>query len=311
VRNALGGDRVRAQRADPCAAQQARGRQPASTRPAAAARRQGERPKNTSEKHNIPRKKSMDYKVLIVEDDYMNAALLQSMIEELKAPLKILGRCSTVDDAIQKIQQTEPHLVFMDIHLADGSGLDVLDQTRDEDYEVVFTTAYNQYAIQAFEVEALHYLLKPLEVEELEKAVKRFLDKREQLRALSKEQVSQKLERTQWVRIPISSQNEVKYLEAKYLRYIQADGSYTHLYGPANEGPILASKSIGYFERLLEETTFFRIHDKYMVNLQCVEKYIRGKGGEVVLQTGEVLPVSVRRKTDFLAYFEKFMGHEK
>lgn len=238
--------------------------------------------------------------VLVVEDNAIGAALLRDKLElHFSDKLQIVDTVGTVDKAIQSIEKYQPNLLFLDIHLLDGYGFEVLEETQDKEYDVIFTTAYQEYSLKAFDYCALHYLLKPIEEEELIIAVQRCLEKKERYsyKQLScfNEQVKTNIQK-----IAISSMTEIVFVLIDTIIYFKADQNYSKLY--LNNGKmIISTKSLSFYEELLLEKAFYRIHGKYLINMSFVLKYIKGKGGSVIMSNNTELPVSVRKKQGFIA----------
>jgi len=244
-------------------------------------------------------------KVLIIEDNATGAALLNDKIQKnFLDKLVVIGIVGTVSEAINCIETKNPDLLFLDIHLLDGDGFEVLEQTQGKRYDVIFTTAYQEYSLKAFDYSALHYLLKPLEEEELIKAVDRFLEKQTNLSydqvQLFKQQIQSGVQK-----IAISSMADIIFVLVDDIMYFEADQNYSKIY--LKDGRMIVStKSLIFYENLLLDTTFYRIHGKYLINTNCVTKYIKGKGGSVLMPNKMELPVSVRKKQGFIHQMLKY-----
>lgn len=244
-------------------------------------------------------------KVLIIEDNATGAALLNDKIQKnFLDKLVVIGIVGTVSEAINCIETKNPDLLFLDIHLLDGDGFEVLEQTQGKRYDVIFTTAYQEYSLKAFDYSALHYLLKPLEEEELIKAVDRFLEKKTNLSydqvQLFKQQIQSGVQK-----IAISSMADIIFVLVDDIMYFEADQNYSKIY--LKDGRMIVStKSLIFYENLLLDTTFYRIHGKYLINTNCVTKYIKGKGGSVLMPNKMELPVSVRKKQGFIHQMLKY-----
>lgn len=238
-------------------------------------------------------------KVLIVEDNARGAALLEKkLLKNFSDALEVVDIVGTVEDAIQAVQKHEPELLFLDIHLMDGDGFEVLEQTMEQNYEVIFTTAYGEYSLKAFDYAALHYLMKPIEEADLVEATQRFLDKK---RLFNQDQIQllKQLLKGEPQQIAVPSTTEIVFVELSKIVYFEADSNYSTIYFIDNTC-MVSTKSLLFYDELLSESHFYRIHGKYLINIQYVEKYIRGKGGSVEMKGGAELPVAVRRKPGFM-----------
>lgn len=244
-------------------------------------------------------------RTIIVEDETRSASALTSLLETYCPTVEIIGLAKTVEQGIKLIDLHSPDLVFLDIALPDGDGFNILEKVSVKNFTVVFTTAYDKYATKAFEYSALHYLLKPINHLELQKAVERFHNNRSEkdfykkLNALEENlnEVPQKLV------MPASDGLEVINLE-DIIRF-EASHNYTFCY-LKNEKQILVTKPLSAFDSLLCEHQFVRIHSKYIINLSYLKKYIRGSGGYVRMYDNTELSVSKTRKKQFLEKLNEF-----
>jgi len=252
------------------------------------------------------------HKVILIEDDYRNMEMLKDMLLEHFDPQAIIACATSIKEGIQAIIKHDPTLVFLDIHLPDGDGFEVLKLTDNFQYNVIFTTAYDQYALQAFDAAALHYLLKPISEKALNQALQRYFNQQlppSNVDSLPEEVLAPNSTSADLQRIAVPSQQDITFIDLERIVYFEASGSYTHLYLKDETSPIMASKRIGFYEQLLSNSHFFRIHSKYIINLNCVQKYIKGKGGLVELINGKQLMVSFRKKNDFLLKMEHNAGN--
>ncbi|MCH2043424.1 MAG: LytTR family DNA-binding domain-containing protein [Saprospiraceae bacterium] len=247
--------------------------------------------------------------VLIIEDDLRGAKLLKSLLEDHFEEIKVLAIAGTVEKGIAALSKQQPDLLFLDIHLPDGSGFQILNHYEEErSFEVIFTTAYTQYALQAFKAAALHYLVKPIGFKDLQQAVERYKDKQQGTRQSSAQlQLGQQLlEKKKVTKLPISNKENILVVDIEQIIYLEAEGTYTKIY-LANGEYYLSSKNIGHYEKQFLPDFFFRIHQKYCINLNYIQKYIKGKGGTVIMSNGASLIVSTRRKSLLI----KLLGDQK
>ncbi|MFN0204484.1 MAG: LytR/AlgR family response regulator transcription factor [Bacteroidia bacterium] len=245
-------------------------------------------------------------KGLIVEDEKNSQMLLKTFVTEYCEGLEIVAIAGSVKEALAAIEKYSPDVVFQDIELPDGDGFQVLEKTPNLNFDIIFTTAYDQYALKAFKFAATDYLLKPIDVEELQNAVKRVVEKR----AASPERPNQK-ERVevlmQQVRHPHQAFKRIVLPTATGFTVVnpddiircESDRNYTYIF-LADKRKILVSRTIKDYEEMLEEHNFFRIHQSHLINLNCLKNYIRGRGGSVELTDGTIIDVSARRKADFM-----------
>ena len=240
-------------------------------------------------------------KVVIVEDEPMSLATLEDMLLDFEN-IEIVGRASTLAQAKGVIAEAQPDLVFLDIYLPDGDGFEVLKAFPNPNFKVIFTTAYDQYAIKAFSVAALHYLLKPIHPDLLQEALERFAAYKQAFPPVSPEPAM--------AHLAIHSQDDMRLVPVQDIIYCEADASYTVFYIKGNQ-KCIASKPLGVYEKLLPATLFTRLHYKYLVNLSHINRYLKGKGGQVELSNGQLVDVSVRKKQQFLQQLDVYLQKAK
>jgi two-component system LytT family response regulator len=247
-------------------------------------------------------------RAVIVEDDAHARTALLRLLAELCPQIRVAGTCGRVDDAVRLLREPGTDIVFLDVELPDGTGFDVLQQLGPVDFSVIFTTAHVEYAVRAIKFSALDYLLKPVAAEELMAAVAKASSPahgREQqglqLRLLQQHLAGQG---EGMARIVLPTQEGYSFIPLEDIVWCEAQNNYTdfHL---LHGSPLPASRTLKEFEELLEPNGFCRIHHSHLINLRHLVKYVKGKGGYVVMSTGKELEVSVRRKEDFLARIKR------
>lgn len=237
-----------------------------------------------------------------MDDDESNLSSLREKITHNCPQVDIIASCDNAQTAISTIDFLKPDLVFLDIEMPVMNGFLMLQQLTYTSFELIFTTAYDHYAIKAIRFSALDYLLKPIEIEDLQSAVRRALEKKkhpgsaQQLELLLENLVPKK---NVYRRIAIPTTNGLLFLKVEDIIYLEASGNYTHFYLDGKHKYIV-SRTLKDFEDMLPAETFLRIHNAYIINKNFVDKYIRGEGGQVIMSNGAVLDVSKRKKTEFL-----------
>jgi len=236
----------------------------------------------------------------ILIDDEENS--LGALKEKLLAHccVEIIALCNDARQGAAMIDSLQPDIVFLDIEMPVTNGFVMLQQLHYKDFELVFTTAYDHYAIRAIRFSALDYLVKPVDIEELKIAVEKAEEKRKQLRANPRIELllEQMINTRHQPKIAIATTEGLQFLRIEDILYLEASVNYTHIY--CGEHKYTASRTLKDFEELLPSSLFLRIHHSYIVNKNFVEKYIRGEGGQVVLTNGAILDVSKRKKAEFL-----------
>lgn len=238
---------------------------------------------------------------LIVDDEVLGAKTLESLLKMHCANVNILGTVHSADEAEKSITGVLPDVVFLDIEMPFANGFDLLQRFKNHPFDVIFTTAYNEYAVKAIKHNALDYLLKPIVPEELIAAIKKCEEKKKGepngYKNLEKiiSTLSQKVHK-----LPVPSPDGIVYLDPDNIVYLQGDINYTHIHLIQGH-KITSSKTLKDFEQMLSGKQFFRIHKANIINLSYVSKYLKGDGGEVVMIEGSSLEVSRQKKTELLA----------
>jgi len=242
----------------------------------------------------------MKLKTLLVEDERKSRDTLRHMLAEFCPEVDLIGEAMTVEEARKIIEQAEPDLVFLDIELPQQNGFHLFVHFPKPVFEVVFTTAYDQYALQAFQIAAIDYLLKPIDIKLLQEAVSRVLRKR----ALNKpdprlEILHNNYRQKEFGKIALPSNNGYVFTALKDIIACEASRSYTTIYLKGGE-KMLISKPLKFLEVRLCNLHFFRISRSYIINLHTLRSYTRTHRGEVVLTNGMTLAISEEKKKAFL-----------
>jgi two-component system, LytTR family, response regulator len=240
-------------------------------------------------------------KTVLVDDERHALESLKLLLERLfPDQFDFLALCNSVDQAIPAIQQYEPELVFLDIQMPQKSGFTLLEVMPNRDFDVIFTTAYQDHAITAFKHAAFDYLLKPIDTVELQKTIIRYLETKKSdpihsiLESLSNQIVGLEI-------VAFSTSEGLEFVHFDEIKYLQADRNYTTLFLDGNR-KLLISKALGQVESKLPENRFIRIHQSFTVNVTKILRYDRSEN-YLVLKSGEKLSVSVRKNTNLTKRF--------
>ncbi len=242
----------------------------------------------------------MKLKAIIVEDEETSREILKNYIAKYCPNVEVLGEAANVDEALVLIRNNELDLVFLDVEMPYGNAFDLLDKVGDRSFETVFVTAYDHYAIDALNAHASYYLLKPISIDALIEAVD-YVQEIKEKENLLQNTVLQPKQTTVSGKITIPLQNGFEVLEIEDILYCQADDNYTNIF--LQDKKKLVSKTLKYFEEALSKNGFARVHKSYLVNVNAITEYRKGKGGSVVLFNGKEIMVSPARKKELLAYF--------
>ena len=245
---------------------------------------------------------------IIIDDEAKSIKLLQNMLEMYCPSIKVQATDTQAKNGLLLIDELQPQLVFLDVEMPHLNGFDLLKKLEPVNFETIFVTAYSHYAVEAFEHHATGYITKPIKVEKLIAAVNTAV-KRIEEKSINKNLFSLLEQNTKQAapdKIPLSTTSGLVFVKLADILYCESSGNYTNFY-LCGDKKIMVSRQLGEYEKLLPEANFTRIHDKYIINLSFIKEYIKGSGGDVVLENGKELPVASRRKEEFLARFEKWI----
>lgn len=242
----------------------------------------------------------MKLNAIIVEDEETSREILRNYLTKYCPNIVLKGEAANVDEALVLIRNNELDVVFLDVEMPYGNAFDLLDKVGDRQFETVFVTAYNHYAIDALNAHASYYLLKPISIDKLIEAVDYVQEIKEKENSLQNA-ILKPLQTQVAGKITIPLQNGFEVLQMEDILYCQADDNYTQIF--LKKGKRLVSKTLKYFEDSLSDRGFARVHKSYLVNVNEITEYKKGKGGSVVLSSGKEIMVSPSRKQHLLAYF--------
>ena len=239
---------------------------------------------------------------IIIDDEKKCISLLQKMLLNTFPEIEIVATATIPEDGIKLIRKHEPDLVFLDIEMPNKNGFSVIEATRDVPYKVIFTTAYQQYAIKAIRFSALDYLLKPIDKDDLSNAVLRFYSLKKNNHQDA--QISMLFDNLKnisqpFTRLSVATTDGVIFINISEILYCEASGGYTFFF-MKNGDKVTASKTLKDYEDILPTNSFFRIHHSYLINLSEIKRYIKGDGGTAIMTNNVELPVSKRKKAEFV-----------
>ncbi|MCB9198173.1 MAG: response regulator transcription factor [Flavobacteriales bacterium] len=243
----------------------------------------------------------MSITAIIIDDEERARNTLSSLLNMDSPEIEIQAMCSNVPAGVLAINQYKPQLVFLDIEMPEYNGFELLKFFRDVDFEIIFVTAYSEYAIKAFEVSAIDYLLKPIDMDQLHLAIEKFKKKRSHTNIQQRiDLLRENLDHQEVRKIALPMNDGLFFVEVRDIIMLEAEGSYTHVF-LRNGSKMLVSKKIGFFEDLLSNRTFiYRPHRSYLINLNHIKKYLKGEGS-IVMDNTFVVSISRDKKTEFEA----------
>ncbi len=227
-------------------------------------------------------------RAVIIDDERKSRENLELLLQSFVENVAVVGTADGVYTGIHTINENEPDVVFLDIHLANGDGFQVLDGIKNQRQNIIFVTGHEEHAVKAFRSEAIDYLLKPVSIEQLQDAVER---------VRVKIQTDPKPENGT---LALSTNRGIQFLKTEDILYCKGDGAYTYFFLKNGER-ITTSKNLKEYEIKLSEFNFFRSHKSYLINLSEIKTYIRGEGSHAVMTNGDNVGVSKRKKDEFLA----------
>lgn len=247
---------------------------------------------------------SKSYRVVIIEDEARAREELKTLLSDF-SELEIVGEADTLSKADEVCKSLRPDLVFCDVMLPGGTSLDWLVSLDHVDFDLIFTTSYQEFAIQAFRLAAVDYLLKPLDRKEVEEAVRRFLDRKTD-QGIPVNQLIQNLQLPrERSRMALPTMSGYQFVEIRDIIRCESDNTYTTFF-LKGKSKVLVSRTLKEVETILEPFGFFRVHNSHLINLDEVTEYLKGEGGQVKLGDGSVVDVSRRRKEEFLGRVKTF-----
>jgi two-component system LytT family response regulator len=239
-------------------------------------------------------------KAVIVDDEIRGRQFLHKLLEKFAPDIKVCGEASNAEEAKEVISIASPDIVFLDIEMPGKSGIELLKEIKEINFEIIFATAFNQYAVEAFRLGAIDYLLKPISPDDLIRAIDRAKQQSGQ-----KDQNKKKYETLKqqfgksFTKITIPTTSGFEFIDFDEIIFMQSEGNYTNIRMKQNKS-VLATRLLGEFEELLTAYNFFRIHKSYIINLGYMKKYTKGDGGVVTMHDGSEIDVSRRIKEAFL-----------
>lgn len=244
-------------------------------------------------------------KTILIDDEPKALAILKNKIERFCPNLEIIAQTQNPKDAIALIKKLKPQLVFLDIAMPELDGFQVLEQFENPDFEIIFATAFDNYAIEAIKHCAIGYLVKPIDNKDLTKAVEKAMQNIEDRNTTEKNKILiENLEviNFQEKKLIIPNQEGLLFVKINDIIHCEGDHGYTNIH--LNGGDkILSSKNIGYFKDILKKPYFFHVHKSHLINLNYVEKYTNE--GYVILNNKAAVPVSRNKRSDFIEFLKQ------
>ncbi len=242
-------------------------------------------------------------KTVIIDDEKDARFLLKhALVENYAQQVEIIAEADSVKKGIQILEQYQPDLVFLDIQMNDGTSFDLLEQIPEHSFDVIFVTAFNQFALKAFDFYALGYLVKPFKKSSLYNAVDKYIEKQSRVPNPGLKMLAGSHDQQEISKIVIPNVDGFNVLDLEDIMYLKSDNNYSEFY-LKNGSKKTSSKTLKEYERLLTARNFYRIHQQYLINLDFVTEYIKLGGGQVIMKNGDYLPIGRRRIPEFRKVF--------
>lgn len=244
-------------------------------------------------------------KAVIIDDEKDSRDILANYLKKYCPDVEVCGFGESVATGLEAINKNKPDLIFLDIEMPYGNGFDLLDKAREITFETIFVTAFDNYAIQALNQSAAYYLLKPISIDELIKAVDKIRKEQSEENYTRHAQVLlDNIRTTGQQKIMLPTMEGFEIVTISSILYCEAADNFTKFYFESGT-PLLICRTLKYFEDILKEHRFVRIHRSYLINPDYVIRYAKGKGGSVTMKNNQELEISPNKKEEFLALFER------
>lgn len=240
-------------------------------------------------------------KAILIDDELNSLQNLQNKLEKYCPAVKIISAIQKPEEAISLIRQQKPDVLFLDIEMPKMNGFRLLEELGNFEGDVIFITAYNHFAIEAMRISAFDYLVKPVSIADLQNAIVRLQQQKSKHTKERLNVLKQSIEEnnSQENKIAVPTNEGLEFIVIESIIRIESSANYSRLY-LVNRQSLLVTKLLKDFEEILTPYRFFRVHNSHLINLNYISKYIRGEGGQVVMENGDVVDVSRRKKEEFL-----------
>jgi two-component system LytT family response regulator len=242
---------------------------------------------------------------ILIDDEKNALEVLEWQLKNFCTDVQVLAMCTSADEAVTAIIQLQPQLIFLDIEMPVKSGFEVLNAFQQPRFDVIFTTAYNQFAIKAFKYAAFDYLLKPIDAADLKAAIERFKNRKTTLTTQQLEVLMNHMGKVPPPeKIALNTADGMMFIKPDQIIRCESQSNYTKIFLTTQQKVTIA-KTLKDVEETLQEYHFYRIHNSHLINLQHIEKFVKADGGYVLMTDGEHITVARNRKDGFIEQFSK------
>jgi len=238
-------------------------------------------------------------KAIIIDDEQESRNAISNILNNFCENISIVGQAKNVDEGVKIVNAKKPDVVFLDIQMPDGTGFDLLEKIEKVEFQVIFVTAYDQYALKAIKFSALDYILKPVDPQQLIDAVNKIREPNNGITTITKKIQTLLRNKNGFERITLPTFEGFRFINLKDIIRCESDNNYTNFYINSGE-KILVTKTLKEYDETLSGLDFVRVHQSHLVNIKFVDRYIKGDGGSIVMADGAEVEVSRRKKEEFL-----------
>lgn len=242
-------------------------------------------------------------KAIIIDDEMDSRTILANYLKKYCPDVTVCDLADSVDSGLLAIKKHSPDIVFLDIEMPYGNGFDLLDKLTDISFETIFVTAFDHYAIQALNQSAAYYLLKPIDIDELIKAVDKIRKERKEINYTQHARVLMENKKGAIQKVMLPTLEGFEIVNIDTILYCEAADNFTKFHFESGQ-PLLICRTLKYFEDVFKAHRFIRIHRSYLINPDFVIRYSKGKGGYVTMKNNHELEISPNKKLEFLNQFE-------
>ncbi len=246
-------------------------------------------------------------RTLVIDDEVKARETIIDMLNLFCKDIDVIGEASSVSTGIEMINHYNPDLILLDIRMTDGTGFDLLKKLDKIDFYVIFITAFEEYAIDAFKFSAINYLLKPIDPDELTESVSKVKDR------LEKDDYSLHINtffdnlessNNKTKKLVLKTSDSIHIVSLNEIIRCQSDKNYTHFF-TINNGKIIVSKTLKEYEEMLSDFDFFRAHQSHLINLNFIKRFDKVEGGVLVMKDNSKVPVSFRKREELMKFFKR------
>lgn len=239
-------------------------------------------------------------RAIIIDDEAESRDSVAYILNNFCDNIEIVAEAENVKQGIEAVRNMQPDVIFLDIDMPDGTGFDLLEQFPEPEFQVIFVTAFDQYALTAIKFSALDYILKPANPKHLIDAVKKLKANKPDYDLISKQISTLFNNRNGFERITLSTLEGFRFVQINDIIRCEADGNYTKFHLNTDD-KILVTKTLKEFDETLSDLGFIRVHKSHLINLKYIDRYVKGEGGTIIMNDGTQVEVSRRRKEYFLS----------